>query len=1049
MTRLTPEQGTALQKFPQRSNIYLFVQSGEFVWTGTITAITPTADCTRITVTNLSGDKTKLVPHMTAWVGSALDPKAKGNIRIVHGNYGGTQYILLAPNSLGLALGDQVSVDRIFRLYAINNHHDVDNSDPVGALPWYPYGCMGPNRAAWTGEPISFYGSQSWGQHGATITSHTWGAEGSAVVMNPDRLLSGGSPDNPILIYWTEPGDYMLTHLVTDSTGKQHLSYRVVLVRDRPGHGAFPPITEFTVSGCRGSYNDGGWQAGIKVHSPADQGDFPDNAVVILYAEDFYGPEGNRTYMPVGNKRWENILLAGNIRGSKTTSEGDVVGGVEFDVVTLDNYMKDLTIWPNNFGPTAASAPNAWHRYAGWSILDIIYHQLVQHSTFSIMADFIQWDLHRRIDFIDLTEASLWDQLDSQLGSTRAAHPVLNRYNQLWMQKDANLRTATERTSLGSREYRLSKYWWTQIDIGEELARERTAQIDFIGSAIGTHPTVDTFTINYSVGAAAGNVGEVYSLYPAVQYSYGSIEKLTDMWVLTQAEADSLALSHLAKSNNRFPLITISTWNLRAWDIAEQSYIGVDLELGDTSRGWVWVDKEFIVRDVEYNIDPSLGYISVNYGLEDSIWGPDGTAGFYAPGATGPDIDVPPTAPPIEQRRGADILMCWKYGILHCNDVYAAIPSWSDVTGDLASRLNREANTSPRINGVCRDIYDPESTWWAWGHFGIAKTVNAGINWTLVYNLNTMAFYMPSLTTEQKSTFCVIRFQQSLQPSGYAAALVATKYPSSTTYSQLTLTHTHDNWLTCDAHVPVSNGVRFTDHGNYSSPLVADLQIHQYPNRQPQGYHTLWVSTCRGDWDTVNLWRSLDGGHTLTRMVWAASTGYNQRWPGKIVIPYTSNDDALVAWWVEDGTKGNKALYKITNATAGSPTYTLQSETTARYGVGFDPSLCIFPYATDRFRSAGNGGNGAFYWSGNAGVNWEQRASPPGPFQGFAQWPYLPEKMYIGHYGFNGQAGMFFITTDEGRNWQDKSANLYQLMTIGGVNTNAEGVWSVIPNWKE
>src|SRR5436190_21257935 len=122
MTRLTPEQGTALQKFPQRSNIYLFVQSGEFVWTGTITAITPTADCTRITVTNLSGDKTKLVPHMTAWVGTALDAKAKGNIRIVHGNYGGTQYILLATNSLGLALGDQVSVDRIFRLYAINNH---------------------------------------------------------------------------------------------------------------------------------------------------------------------------------------------------------------------------------------------------------------------------------------------------------------------------------------------------------------------------------------------------------------------------------------------------------------------------------------------------------------------------------------------------------------------------------------------------------------------------------------------------------------------------------------------------------------------------------------------------------------------------------------------------------------------------------------------------------------------------------------------------------------------------------------------------------------
>jgi hypothetical protein len=1052
--RIQPSLATRLASMPQKADFYLFAQTGNYIWTGRVDAIVTVGVGWNIYFTTLSGDRTRVLRNMSAWFGTDTLPKLRGHVRIVDtANMVNNSFVTIAANSMSIAVGDVISVDCVPRLYAIDSYHDY--GDIVGSptnLP--PFSNMGPHRAVWTGEQAFFWADHSWAQRGRTITSHSWNFGPNSFVSYPgNNPATSGSEFLPITARWYNAGDYVVSHTVLDSAGQQHTSWRVVIVRDQPNtpEAHNTPYQKFTVGNVTGDYDDGGWTAQLNVWEQADKTNFPDNGVVILRAVDYYQDQVIETG---GYPLHSDYVFVGYTQHSTSGMDGDANQSVNLTVSTAHNFAKELTVWPANFAP--ASSPNSHHNIDKVTLWEVIHHLATEHSNLGTHNDLLYYDTDRRVDYLDLTESNLWDQIGQQVASARMAFPVCNRYGQIFVARDANHRNQRQRALYGPVEFTFDNSYWTNITLGDNRARDVVAQVDAIGVYI--------CTLN---AASSTNISGVYALWPPLQSSYGTVDKLEGILIPTtslsnaQGEIQEWAQLRYYRSNIRFPLVTIKTFNIRAFDPAEQNYVGVTLAVEDTLEGWSWSAKEFIVRHAEYEINTEDGYLLVSYGLEDSIWGNDGQAGEYPPGATGPDYTPIVTGRGYSQREGKSVLACWNHGIVECRDVFTAPQNWEDRTGNLVSKLDRAGNSKPRMSGVERDPYSPTSRWWAWGGFGIAKTTDRGSNWTVVFNANTMQYYAAqagyNLSADELSQFTVIRHKSPFQPLGWHAALMITRYPGQVGRARLWYVATNNNWEGITAFRLITDWL--TNPGEYNGPNLAHMDMHQWPTLNPYGQQIVWITTGLAERQTVQLWQSIDGGRNWRRVIQGTTYGYEGVWPDRIVVPTSGNDTGDIAWWVGSGTQDQGTTWiKITNATTAIPSQIVLTRqfTTAidgpTFGVGFDPPFAVYPQAADYFHSVGYMAQNACWSHEGTGAPWRRMSAPPGPYQGFAQWPYDFNIMYIGtnEFAFNlsnfAMQGLFYYTRDGGAGWVDATSNLTQLIAYNNI-TRHSPLWSLSPDW--
>ena len=100
----------------------------------------------------------------------------------------------------------------------------------------------------------------------------------------------------------------------------------------------------------------------------ANKEEFPDNALVILYAEDWYGGEK----VSVGG--WygqENILFVGYIKADSVVADSES-STVTFQAQTIEEWMKELDVWPANC--VSKSTPTAWHEFPDMTPEDILWY---------------------------------------------------------------------------------------------------------------------------------------------------------------------------------------------------------------------------------------------------------------------------------------------------------------------------------------------------------------------------------------------------------------------------------------------------------------------------------------------------------------------------------------------------------------------------------------------------------------------------------------------------------------------------------------------------
>lgn len=601
---------------------------------------------------------------MTLAVGTLADPYAHGSVRIRSVNIAADR-IYVEPNNLfdegHFAAGDYIHCDGVYRLYRIlpriDNGVVFEDGNPDSAAPGWgleegiafdgaarygyldrPVALMGSPRFAWTGEAINLYGWRSHGRGAFVVNTWLWDLDGG--VAGGAGINAAGTPAAPVTATWAAAGEYNVTLTVTDDSGKagndfydvpftQHIAVRPVLVFDRPG-GVNPPYTHFEVSSLKGKYG-GGWSMNITVHGTADRDEFPDNALVILFCEDWYG--GTQRQMG-GWYGQEGILFCGYIRGDSVTVDHEK-SSVSFEAQTIEQWMKELSIWPANF--EAAAAPNRWHEFIDMTCEDILWYLAEFRSTLKNVTDcFFASDIgaQKQVDFLDLTEADLYAQMSDQVGSCFFGELSATRHGSIHLVKHKNMMDLAERGVYGPPIWVFSKPdWHSEIEVGEERMRDSVAQVDFIGF----------------IYDAAGNPLEVYSLSPERQNNFGKIEKVSGILLseatrpLAQPESNTLAGLYRAWKNIRFPHVRVSAKNNRFLEPATQDYFGIILAATDTLRGLVWESKEFLTVDVSYAIDNEKGSLDVEVTGEASTWGPDGVAGPYPPGLA---PDEPPDEPP-------------------------------------------------------------------------------------------------------------------------------------------------------------------------------------------------------------------------------------------------------------------------------------------------------------------------------------------------------------------------------------------------------------------
>lgn len=534
---------------------------------------------------------------MTLAVGTLADPFLYGSARIREVDVANNR-LCLEPNNLSaegyFVAGDYIWVDGIFRLYRKLPHivtgtvYEDGNPDTLLAaagIPGYgiayaveyldrPVALMGCPRFAWTGETIDFYGWRSHGRGGRTIQNWTWDFDGG--VCTGPGLGFPGSPASPIHARWNAAGEYIASLVVEDDSGNnandaygvpfdRHRAVRPVLVYDRPGEGDNTPYSNFEVESLTGKYGSG-WTIRLKVFGTADKSDFPDSALVILHAEDWYGGEKGSIGGWYGQ---ENILFCGYIRADSVEVDFEK-SSVSFEAQTIERWMKDISLWPMNCVDDAAAT---WHHFNNMTVEDVLWYLTELRSTLKDTTDcFFASDVNaeKALGFVDLTEASLYDQMSQQLGSCFFGQLSASRHGSVHLFKHKNMMDLAERAWWGPPVYSFSRRdWRDELQVGEERQRDSVAQVDFVGF----------------VYDANGNPLEVYSLAPERQTNFGGIEKVSGILLsgnsiaAGQAESNTLAGLYRAWKNIRFPHIKVPTRvNNRVLEPATLDYFAIVLE---------------------------------------------------------------------------------------------------------------------------------------------------------------------------------------------------------------------------------------------------------------------------------------------------------------------------------------------------------------------------------------------------------------------------------------------------------------------------------------
>lgn len=493
--------------------------------------------------------------------------------------------------------------------------------------------CMGPHRAGFKGEQVYWTSSGTFNVAADSLT-YSWIFEGANI--------TGSTASTPGYVTYDTPGFYKTILTVSSDAGGEDTSYRFVSIYDRPGEGDNPPIQKWEITDLSGSRSSGGYSAKIKIRGSIS--DIADNALVVIFSEDWYG--GVKESYGGNALNASNIFFVGYVtRGSVSYNYRD--NYVEFTVGSVTESMKNAEGF--SISCESKTSPTTWFEVKNMTIGKSLYHYLRWHSTVLMVTDFEFRGGERwwKNQYFDTDRSSLFDAINNFLSSSILGELVADRQGKLWTEVSAAA-TDNARTAF-SIALNANSNDWIETPFIEDRQLKETSFIEMGGIAY-----------NPGGGGGTGTSTALLSNAPGRTPSYrGRAEVIEGLVLVSQAQLNNLAGNVFAYKNSKYPSLDIQLrGNYNHLDIAPIERVTIDLAADENPRGIIFTNEPFHINSVSWNYNAQKRIKTISLNLSQLT---DGVAGDRIPvpeipeggGFSQPPVNVPPISVPTIGGGGA------------------------------------------------------------------------------------------------------------------------------------------------------------------------------------------------------------------------------------------------------------------------------------------------------------------------------------------------------------------------------------------------------------
>ena len=615
---LTVDELELLRADMQGTKLYLAIFKPNTIYTARLAAVPSSTDrVIQITFTSGSGTLGNVKANMTLYVGTTAGAYDLGMCRIRKAPIAGTFYIGLT-SEIDWQSACYLTVVDDFELWAKHAtidstvlSMDVDVSYSDQHTEFSPVPVLGCHAVAWLEAAtveVHFDSSASWVLD-SSHSSQAWSAPGSSA-------SSGMATATPTITY-DAPGCYTVYCTVTAANGKTTTGVRHAYVYDRDAN---PPATVFQLSQCIGDNQTGGWIFDMTMEAEASLSEIRDRALVVLFAEDWYGPEWTKQSIgPLANR--ENIVCVGRIVGESI--RWDREGGlVHFTVQGLQHWLNKIKAFPIELAFVGAATD--WSGMPLLNVDRILWHILYWHSTAIETMDFYPTYDERYAADGKTIASSIWGQLNDIAFSKLFAVPGVDRFGRLFIEIDPQMVPQVDRDAPVVMDI-------TTVDWQEAL--------DFSRVIV---PDCSLISLNGEEVDLAGTSLTRYSLSPGhTPRRYGEPEMLDRVLCASQADSNTLAGLLLGWRTNPFPDVpVVFAQNNRMLDVFPRQTCGLVISTGDTPRARAF-DGQLIPRRIAYYFDSETGFLHSEVNFEAQTFEQISTDGDI------PDTSVDMSTPPI------------------------------------------------------------------------------------------------------------------------------------------------------------------------------------------------------------------------------------------------------------------------------------------------------------------------------------------------------------------------------------------------------------------
>jgi len=321
-----------------------------------------------------------------------------------------------------------------------------------------PIVCMGPSAAARrdpvTGiASINFWSDSGAAPGGNAPSSYAWTWRGG----NPASAATAGTAAVPHTVTWNAPGSYLAT-LTLDGTTS---GYRPILIYDPTG--TYAPYEDFEVESVGGDWDTGGWRMSVRVKEDCDEDDFPEETMVILFAEDWY--DGTEESIGGNYAHREDNIFVGYIT-KESVREDPETNDVLFDAHTIDGEMKNVEMFPDSL-EDHPNADNNWMQIQNMTMDKAAHFIMKWGSTLLDITDVHFSGDTRMVRWFDCAQKSLYEQLDEDCYNSAIFGRVLSDRMGI-IRCDINpqfLNTPAERNAVATVMDIQAQDWQGQIDL--------------------------------------------------------------------------------------------------------------------------------------------------------------------------------------------------------------------------------------------------------------------------------------------------------------------------------------------------------------------------------------------------------------------------------------------------------------------------------------------------------------------------------------------------------------------------------------------------------